>query len=198
MPPVFGTLIAVKHALVVLRGRQRDRGLAVAQREERRLLAGEKFLHHDLGARFAQTAAEHHVDGGFGFVERLRHHHALAGREPIRLDDDRRALRAHIVLRRCRGGEALVSGSRNPVRLAQVLGEALGAFEPRGRLAWTERLDAGGARSSTIPAQSGASGPTTTKPMFRARQNATTAAWSARSSATSSHSCAMPALPGAQ
>ena len=53
-------------------------------------------------------------------------------------------------------------------------------------------------RSSTMPAQSGASGPTTTRSIVRARQNAITAAWSAMSSATSSASCAMPALPGAQ
>src|SRR5215471_16672403 len=53
-------------------------------------------------------------------------------------------------------------------------------------------------RSSTMPAQSGASGPTTTRSMFCALQNAITAAWSATSSATTSQSRAMPALPGAQ
>src|SRR5215471_11292811 len=52
-------------------------------------------------------------------------------------------------------------------------------------------------RSSTMPAQSGASGPTTTRSIFCALQNAITAAWSAMSSATNSHSRAMPALPGA-
>ena len=97
-----GALVAVEHALVVLRGDERDRGLAVAQREERRLLAAQEFLDHDFGARLAETAAEHHVDRGFGFGQRLRHHHALAGREPVGLDDDRRALLAHIVLGRAR------------------------------------------------------------------------------------------------
>jgi hypothetical protein len=49
-----------------------------------------------------------------------------------------------------------------------------------------------------MPAQSGASGPTTTRSIFCAWQNAITAPWSATSSATTSHSRAMPALPGAQ
>src|SRR3954462_4141779 len=53
------------------------------------------------------------------------------------------------------------------------------------------------ARSSTIPAASGASGPTTTKSTLLVRQNAITAAWSATSSAIHSASLAMPALPGA-
>ena len=39
MPPVFGPCVAVEGALVILRGRQRQRVLAVAQREERGLLA---------------------------------------------------------------------------------------------------------------------------------------------------------------
>jgi exodeoxyribonuclease VII large subunit len=54
------------------------------------------------------------------------------------------------------------------------------------------------ARSSTMPAQSGASGPTTTRSILCDLANAITAAWSAMSSATTSHSLAMPALPGAQ
>src|SRR5215213_9069147 len=52
-------------------------------------------------------------------------------------------------------------------------------------------------RSSTMPATSGASGPTTTKSTLFALQNATTAAWSAMSTATHSASRAIPALPGA-
>ena len=49
-----------------------------------------------------------------------------------------------------------------------------------------------------MPAQSGASGPTTTKSIFSALQSAITASWSVMSSGTHSASCAMPALPGAQ
>ena len=194
-----GALVAVEDALVVLRGDERDRGLAVAQREERRLLAAQEFLDHDLGARLAETAAEHHVDGGFGLGQRLRHDHALAGGEPVGLDDDRRALLAHIGLGGRGGGEALIGGGRDVVRPAQVLGEALGAFELRRRLARPERLDAGGGE---IVDDAGARAAPRARPRRGrcrcARQNAITAAWSAGSSATSSHSCAMPALPGAQ
>ena len=137
-------LVAVEGALVVLRRGERDRGLAVAQREERDFLAGEKFLDHDLGAGRAEAAAEHHVDRGFGFGDRLRDHHALAEREPVGLDDDRRALRAHVGLGGRGGGEALIGGGRDAVFPAQVLGEALRAFEPRRGLGRAEGAKARG------------------------------------------------------
>jgi len=53
-------------------------------------------------------------------------------------------------------------------------------------------------RSSTMPATSGPSGPTTTKSIVLALQKAIAAAWSVMSSATHSASCAIPAFPGAQ
>src|ERR1700761_8471001 len=52
-------------------------------------------------------------------------------------------------------------------------------------------------RSSTMPAASGVSGPTTTRSTALRLQKSITAAWSAISSATHSASRAMPALPGA-
>jgi hypothetical protein len=81
--------VAVADALVVLRRRQRNRGLAVAQYEEGRLLAGQKFLHHHFRTGLAQTAAEHHVDRGFCFGNALRHNHALAQSKTIGLYHDR-------------------------------------------------------------------------------------------------------------
>ena len=80
----------------------------------------------------------------FGLGQRLRHHDAFAGGEPVGLDHDRRALRAQIGLGRRQRGEAFIGGGRDAVVAAQVLGEALGAFEPRGVLARAEGLDAGG------------------------------------------------------
>jgi hypothetical protein len=139
-----GTLVAVADALVVLRRGKRDRGLAVAQREERGFLADQTILDHDFPGRLPEAAAEHHVDGGFGFRHRLRHHHALTGGKPIGLHHDRRAFFPHVVLGRSRALEALVSGGRNLVGLAQVLGETLGAFQPRRPFARAERSDAGG------------------------------------------------------
>ncbi len=129
---------------MVLRRGQCDRGLAVAQREKGRFLAGEKFLDDDFAAGFAQAAAEHHVDGRFGLGDGLRHHHALAGGEAVGLDHDRRAARARIGLGRIGGVEALIGGGRDAVFPAQILGEALGAFEPCRGPGRSERLDAGG------------------------------------------------------
>ena len=139
-----GPLVAVEHALVVLRRNHRDRGLAVAQREERRLLAFQEFLDHHLGAGVAETSIEHHVDGGLRLRQGLRHHHAFAGRKPIGLDHDRRTLRLHISLGTCSILEALIGRSRDAVVPAQVLGETLGGFQLGGRPARPERLDPGG------------------------------------------------------
>ena len=51
-----GAGVAVTHGLVVLRAGQGDAGLAVDEREERRLLPVQELLHHDLGARRAKNA----------------------------------------------------------------------------------------------------------------------------------------------
>ena len=64
---------------MILRRGERDRGLAVAQREERDFLAAQEFLDHDLGAGRAEPAGEHHVDRGLGLGDRLRDDDALAG-----------------------------------------------------------------------------------------------------------------------
>ena len=137
-------LVAVEGALVVLRRRQRQRGLAVAEREERSLFAVEKFFNDKLGSRLAQIAAEDHVDRAFRLGERLRDHDALAGGEPVGLDDNWRAAGAHISFGLIRGPKALVGRRRYAVGPAQILGETFGAFEPRGGAARSEGFDAGG------------------------------------------------------
>ena len=90
-------VVAVADALVVLRRGERDRGLAVAQREERSFLADKAIPRSRLPPaspspppNIMSIAASASCDG-------LRHHHAFAGREPVRLDHDRRALLAHVV-----------------------------------------------------------------------------------------------------
>ena len=89
-------LVVIEHPLVVLRGCQRDGGLAVGQGEKADLATGQEFLDHDFGAGRAEPAVEHHGDGGFGFIKRLGDDNAFAGGQAIRLDHDRRALLAHI------------------------------------------------------------------------------------------------------
>ena len=91
-----------------------------------------------------KLAAEHHVDRGFRLGDARRHHHALAGGEPVGLHHDRRTLRPHVGLGGRRRGEALIGRRRDIVGLAQVLGKALGTFELGSRPARAERLNAGG------------------------------------------------------
>ena len=67
---------------------------------------------------------------------------ALAGRKPIGLDDDRRALGPHIGLRRRRVGEAAEARRRDAGLGAELLGERLRAFELGRGAARPERLDA--------------------------------------------------------
>ncbi len=136
--------VAVADALVVLRRSERDGVLAVAQREERRLFALQELLDDNLGSRSPHAAAEHHVHRGFRLGERHRDDDALSGREPVRLDDDRRTLLAHVVHRGLDIAEALISAGRNVVRAAQVLGETLGALELRRVFRRPERLEARG------------------------------------------------------
>src|SRR5262249_20283600 len=130
-------------AFVILRRGKLDCGLAVAERKERRFLADEALLDHDFPSRGAETAAEHHVDCGFRLLYGFSNDNALACREPVRLHDDRRAGPAHIILRGACALEALIGGGRDVVRLAEILGEAFRAFEPRRPLRWAEGLDAG-------------------------------------------------------
>ena len=92
-----GSLVAVEGALVVLRADQRQRMLAVAQREEARLLADQEFLDHHRGAGGAEAVARQHVARRLDrLLDRLGHDDALAGGEPVGLDHDRRALRLDV------------------------------------------------------------------------------------------------------
>ena len=71
------------------------------------------------------------------------HHHALAGRQPIRLHHDRRAPPAHEVP----GGggvvEPLPQRRRNAGGVADLLGEALAALQPRRRRGRPDAADPG-------------------------------------------------------
>ena len=96
------------------------------------------------GAGLADRAAEHHVDCGLRLGGRLRDDHTLAGGKPVSLDHDRRAMRAHVDLGRIGGAEAFIGRRGDIVGATQILGEALGAFEPRRGACRAECLDAGG------------------------------------------------------
>ena len=127
---------------MILCCRERDRTLAVAQREERCFLPFEELFHDDLRVRSTELPRKYSVDCRFRLGDTSRDHDALAGGKSVCLHHDGRALGAHIGLCRQRRIEALIAGGRNGIGPAQVLGETLGAFELRGGLARPERPDA--------------------------------------------------------
>ena len=131
--------VAVADALVVLRCGERQRILAVDQGEETRLLAGEKILDDDLqSGRVEPAFDERGIDRPVGGVEIIGDDHALAGRETVGLDDDRRAMARDKGFRRHRIAKAAVGCGRDLRTHAKVLGKALGGFDGGGRSARTE------------------------------------------------------------
>ena len=90
MPPVFGPVIVVEDALVILRGQQRHVVLAVGDDEERHFGAGQHFLEDHARAGVAEALVDHRgVDRGFGRRSIRRDDDALAGGEAVGLDDER-------------------------------------------------------------------------------------------------------------
>ena len=81
--------IAFTNTLVVLSSGQRyDRG-SIAHAEQAELFAGHPFFEHDGRAGLAELPAiDHRGDGLHGLVAALGNDHALAGSEPVGLDDN--------------------------------------------------------------------------------------------------------------
>ena len=121
--------IAITQALVVARGGQRDGPLAVAHGDDARLGAVQAFLDDDASRRIARVEiVEQRRRVGPGFEDR----HALAGGQPVLLDDHARPGRRESRSRhgppragRCRPSR--VPSGRRPRR------------RPRGRTTWTIR-----------------------------------------------------------
>ena len=80
--------VAVADALEVLGGRHRDRPLAVAEREQRQLLAGEVLLDEDLAVAEAACTQEVLERAARGVLV-LGDDDALAGGQPVVLQDRR-------------------------------------------------------------------------------------------------------------
>ena len=126
---------------------------------------------------YEYAAGKYHIDGGLGLGLALRHDDAFAGGQPIGFHNDRRAVRTDMGLGGSRVFEAGIGRGRDAVGPAKILRETLRAFErERPRDVGPNALMPALSRSSTIPAQSGASGPTTTRSTRCSRQNAMTAA----------------------
>ena len=91
MPPVFGPLSPSPTRLWSC---AEASGIAVSPSHSAKNEASSPTRNSSITisqAGVAEAAAEHHVDGGFGFGNGLRDDDALAGGEPVGLHHDRRA-----------------------------------------------------------------------------------------------------------
>ena len=134
MPPVFGPGVAVADALEVLRGGKRPRRLAVAEREQRDLVADQQLLDDDRAARLAVAPRRRGRPRRRPCAERAirADGDALAGREPVGLDDARAA--ELVDGPACRLDVRARHGARrrHARRLHQLLREGLRALHARG------------------------------------------------------------------
>ena len=182
MPPVFGPSSPSYGALEVPRRRERERVAAVADREQRQLLALEQLLDDERRRRSEPTARSAASSSACGPADE----DALARREPVRLDDARRPRD-----RERRGGRDTGSlhapPSRTPSspRSARPRRSARRPAMPRGRSA------------SATPATSGASGPTTTRSMSSERASASGPRRRPRAPGGTRRARRCPGLPGA-
>jgi hypothetical protein len=132
---------------VILRGAEGHDGAAIGQCKEARLLAFQELLDHGLGARLPEAAGEDLAHRILRFVHGHRHGHALAGSQAIGLDHHRGAKTVQRGEPICLVRDADIARRRNAGALAQVLGEAFGAFETRRIAAGSEHRNASAAQA---------------------------------------------------
>ena len=126
--------VAVADALEVLRRHQRDGVGAVAEHEERALLADQALLNDDGSSGVAERGARE-LGGDIlaSLVQGLRDQHALACRQSVRLDHP--GSRQRLEVRHGGGGLEGVEGGeasrRNPRRVEHLLHEGLRALKER-------------------------------------------------------------------
>ena len=123
----------------------RDHRLAVAEGQHADLRPGQKFLDHHPVARSAELFVQHNLfEPRFGRGLVLTDQHALAEREPVRLDDDRvLAAAADVAERRVGVVKGFIVGGRDAVLLHQILAEHLARLNAGGRGVRAEGRDAG-------------------------------------------------------
>ena len=111
-----GSAVALVAGLVVLRCRERQQRAAIRDGDEARLLALEKCLDDDLAAGLPEARIDEHLARRIhGGPDRVGDHDALAGREAVGLDHDRRTLPLDVLARgvevrearECRGGDGV-------------------------------------------------------------------------------------------
>jgi hypothetical protein len=125
--------VAVEDPLVVHRGRERQRPLAVAQDHEAHLVARDVALDEDpVGRRAEDVVVEEELQRALGFLRLVRHDDALAGREAVRLEHARHAERLERLLRLAARLADLGVRRRDAVLLHEELREDLRALELGG------------------------------------------------------------------
>ena len=124
--PGVGPGVAVAHPLEVLGRRQRGDAAPVTQHEQGALDAGEPFLDHDAPPSSAEgPARELGLDVGLRLGPRRRDEDALAGSQPVGLDDPGARLVTQIGAGRSRFVEDLEMSSGDPGRGQHFLHERL-------------------------------------------------------------------------
>ncbi len=118
---------------------------AVGQGKEAGFLARHELFQHHFLAGLAERAGEHGVECVERFLPGFGDDHALAGGQAIGLDHHRQGEIVERGDRAILAGDTDVAGGRDVGALAQILGEALGAFQLRRLLVGTEHGDAHGA-----------------------------------------------------
>ena len=203
MPPVFGPVVAVEDRLVVLDRRQHLEPLAVGEREHRRPRARRSAARSTSVAPASPNRRASSISRAAARASSASRgdDHALARREPVRLDD-------HAARRRSRSiaasASATVAATSNgavgmPWRAKNCL---LNTLLPSSRApaAPGPNVASPAARSrSASPATSGASGPTTTRstPSSSASRDQPLVDPPTATSGTHRATSSIPGLPGA-
>ena len=194
-----GAGVAFADALVVLRGGDLDGVGAVAEGEEGELFAGEELFEDDLGLLGAEQSAGEHLGGClFGFEVGVADDDALACGEAVGFDDDGDGEAAELFADLFERGAEGVGRSGDVVALHEFFGEGLAGLELRGVLGGAEDAVAAFWSSSTMPRESGSSGPTTVRAGCSMATTSSIAWRLPASTGMQRASWAMPPLPGAQ
>ncbi len=117
---------------MILRGHQRDGGIAVRDGEEGDLRALEPLLDDQRPAGVAHLALEHQLaDGAAGLFARAGNNHALAAGEAVGLERDLPAKLVYGFVSLLRRFGDAVASRRHAGQRHQVLGKRLARFEAR-------------------------------------------------------------------
>ena len=116
--------------------------MSVNKCKKRRLLAEKTLLNNNFDPCASESAAKNHVDSCQRLIQSRRHDNTLARCQSIRLDNNRSACAANILLRRASVGEAGKRCRRNIGHLTKFFGECFRSLEPRRFFRGSKRRNA--------------------------------------------------------